>query len=75
MSRFEGEIAASAEARLSVADVLSILGQAGASEADRAQAIACYLAGGEGWKDAVKRLGGAFAPPQPSGGEAECPGR
>ena len=27
----------------------------------REDAIACYLAGGEGWREAVKQLGGAFA--------------
>jgi len=28
----------------------------------RDDAIACYLSGAEGWDEAVKRLGGAFAP-------------
>jgi hypothetical protein len=62
LSRFEGDITASGATRLSVADLLALLGgECEAGEAQRAQAIACYLSAGEGWKDAVKRLGGAFA--------------
>jgi hypothetical protein len=30
-------------------------------ERSRGDAIACYLSGGDGWKDAVKKLGGTFA--------------
>jgi hypothetical protein len=32
------------------------------SEHDRQQAIICVLSGADGWQDAVKLLGGAFAP-------------
>ena len=30
-------------------------------ERSRQDAIACYLSGGEGWRDAMKMLGGTFA--------------
>jgi hypothetical protein len=31
------------------------------SSRERKAAIACFLAGGEGWREALDRLGGAFA--------------
>ena len=61
MSRFEGNLTASAEA-LSVAELVTILsGNAAATDHQRQQAIACYLSASDGWKDAIKSLGGAFA--------------
>ena len=68
MSRLEGGFTASAEASLTVAELVALLDRQGAgTEAERAQAIACYLAAGEGWREAVKRLGGAFATEAASG--------
>ena len=62
MSRFEGELTPSADAPLSVAEVVAILsGSTAATDHQRQQAIACFLSAGDGWKDAVKSLGGAFA--------------
>ncbi len=62
LSRLEGELTASAKAPLSVEDVAAILcGSSGATDHQRQQAIACFLSAGDGWKDAVKSLGGAFA--------------
>ena len=52
MSRYEFEFKAAKE----VQDVPEHL-----SLADRQAVIACYLARGEGWQDAARRLGGAFA--------------
>jgi hypothetical protein len=49
LSRFERDIEAAAEA------------PAGAVPSDQREAIACYLSAGEGWSEAMKRLGGAFA--------------
>jgi hypothetical protein len=47
---------------LSLNDLLALLGEsAGDGDRTRKEAIACYLSGGRGWRDAVKQLGGAFA--------------
>ena len=40
-------------------DLLAVTGDGGGRK--REDAIACYLSGSEGWRDAVKSLGGAFA--------------
>jgi hypothetical protein len=62
LSRFEGELKASAYAPLSVEEVVAILnGNTAATDHRRQEAIACVLSASDGWKDAVKSLGGAFA--------------
>ena len=51
-----------AEAPLSLNELLDVLAVAGEhGSREREDAIACYLSGGEGWRDAAKRLDGAFA--------------
>jgi hypothetical protein len=43
-------------------DLISLLGNGTEGERkSREDAIACYLSGADGWRDAVKLLGGAFA--------------
>ncbi|HEX5258819.1 MAG TPA: hypothetical protein VFW35_08560 [Sphingomicrobium sp.] len=43
-------------------ELLSLLGPgADADDRSRDDAIACYLSGSEGWREAMKMLGGAFA--------------
>ena len=62
MARHETDFRTDAEAPLSLDELLALLGSgANADERSRQEAIACYLSGGDGWRDAVKRLGGAFA--------------
>ena len=62
MARHERDFRTAAEAPLSLADLLALLGQGGDSdERSRQDAIACYLSGGDGWRDAMKMLGGTFA--------------
>lgn len=62
MARHDGDLRVSAEEPLSLADLLSLLGNsAQPSDRLREDAIACYLSGSEGWRDAVKLLGGTFA--------------
>jgi hypothetical protein len=62
LARFEGDIRATAEAPLTLEELLALLDSGGAKDAQsRENAIACYLAGGEGWRDALKMLGGTFA--------------
>jgi hypothetical protein len=51
-----------AEAPLSLDEILALLGDAaGANGVSRDDAIARYLSAGDGWKEAEKQLGGAFA--------------
>ena len=62
LSRFEGDFRPSGDAPLSIAELLAILDRHSAGgEHERQQAIACFLSASEGWRDAVKALGGAFA--------------
>jgi hypothetical protein len=43
-------------------ELLALLGQSDKGDSgSRDDAIACFLSGSDGWKDAVKRLGGTFA--------------
>ena len=62
MARHEKDFRVDAEAPLNLNELLSLLGQ-GTEPRDRSRedAIACYLSGSEGWREAMKRLGGAFA--------------
>ena len=62
MARHERDIREQAQTPLTLYELLALLGDA--EECDdrtREDAIACYLSGGEGWRVAVKLLGGTFA--------------
>lgn len=62
MARHEGGFRASAEQPLSLNDLLELLNASGEGDFQaRQDAIACYLSASEGWRDALKRLDGAFA--------------
>ena len=62
MARYERNFRMNAEAPLSLDELLDLLAVAGEhSGRTRDDAIACYLSGSEGWREAVKCLGGAFA--------------
>ena len=62
MARHERDFCADAEAPLSLDDLLALLGSAAeADDRSRQDAIAYYLSGGDGWRDAMKMLGGTFA--------------
>ena len=62
MARHESDFGAEAHEPLNLNELLELLGNgAGIEKSSREDAIACYLSGGDGWKDAVKRLGGTFA--------------
>lgn len=62
LARHEGDFRAHAEEPLNLYELLALLGDAGKSDdRTREDAIACYLSGGEGWREAVKLLGGTFA--------------
>ncbi|HKP33787.1 MAG TPA: hypothetical protein VJT70_03290 [Sphingomicrobium sp.] len=62
MARHDGEFRADEQRPLSLSELLEILG--GVAEAEgwsREEAIACYLSGGDGWREAARLLGGTFA--------------
>ncbi|HWJ58806.1 MAG TPA: hypothetical protein VNR68_04095 [Sphingomicrobium sp.] len=62
MARYEGRMQAGSETPLDVNELLMILGRDPTVDREtRRNAIACYLAGGDGWRDALKSLGGTFA--------------
>ena len=62
MARHEGDFRGNAEEPLSLNELLALLGSAAESdERSREDAIACYLSGGDGWREALKLLGGTFA--------------
>jgi hypothetical protein len=62
LARHEGDFRRQAEAPLSLNELLDLLASSTDGDArSRDDAIACYLSGSDGWRDAVKLLGGAFA--------------
>jgi hypothetical protein len=62
LSRIDGKFTSAGEIPLDLADLLAVLeAQPETNARDWRQAIACYLAAGDGWRDASQLLGGAFA--------------
>jgi hypothetical protein len=62
LARHEGDFRTEAKAPLSLDELLALLGNGVERERQaRDDAIACYLSGGEGWRDAARLLGGTFA--------------
>jgi hypothetical protein len=61
LARHEGEFRIDAKTPLSLDELLALLGPEGKHAGSREDIIACALSAAEGWQDAVKRLGGAFA--------------
>jgi hypothetical protein len=61
LARHEREFLPGAEEPLSLNQLLELLDASGLRERDRENAIACYLSAGEGWREAMKKIGGAFA--------------
>ncbi|HVL78540.1 MAG TPA: hypothetical protein VM346_04540 [Sphingomicrobium sp.] len=63
MSRHEGKFTGASEAPLEMAELLETMSARTAfTSRDRQDAIACYLSAGDGWRDALDAIGGAFAP-------------
>ena len=67
MSKFDGEIRAVAEVSAELDELLAALGQSPLADPGRNDAMAHYLSGEEGWRDARKALRGAFATPSRDG--------
>ena len=62
LARHEGDVRANGQEPLSLSELLALLGDAAEREGrSREDAIACYLSGADGWREAVKLLGGTFA--------------
>jgi hypothetical protein len=62
LARHEGDVRANVQEPLSLSELLALLGDAAERQGrSREDAIACYLSGGDGWREAVKLLGGTFA--------------
>jgi hypothetical protein len=62
LARHEGDFRAEAQEPLSLNELLALLGDAAERDGrSREDAIACYLSGSDGWREAVKLLGGTFA--------------
>jgi len=63
LARHERNIRASARTELEADELLSVLDDAGTlGDEGRQEAITCYLSASDGWDEAARRLGGAFAP-------------
>ena len=60
MSRFEGHFDSTGKTPIDADELYRFL-TAGAPGSARQEAIACYLSASEGWDEAVRKLGGAFA--------------
>jgi len=62
LSRHDPNFKAAEEAPLDLAELLAAMSaHPGIAPSDRQSAIACYLSGSEGWRDALDLLSGAFA--------------
>jgi hypothetical protein len=62
LARHDGEFRADEHRPLSLPELLEILGSGAEAEGrSREEAIACYLSGGDGWREAARLLGGTFA--------------
>ena len=62
LARHDGDFRSRTHRPLSLDELLVLLGDGPGPEGlSREDAIACYLSAGEGWREAMKQLGGAFA--------------
>ncbi len=62
MARHEKDFRVDADTPLRLDELLALLGEGvDADDSSREGAIACYLSGSDGWRDAMKILGGTFA--------------
>ena len=67
MSKYDGELSAAAELSVEIDELLAALGRPSRSGTGRHDAMAHYLSGEDGWRDALKRLRGTFAGPSRDG--------
>jgi hypothetical protein len=62
LSRFDGKLDPAGSAEIAPAELLTAFELQTPQPQDRLDAIARCLSASEGWKEAVKLMGGAFAP-------------
>ena len=67
MAKYDGDIRAVAEVSGELDELLTALGQPARTGPDRHDAMAHYLSGEDGWRDARKKLRGTFAKPSRGG--------
>ena len=67
MSRYEGDIRAAGDGAVELDELFVALGRLPRIAVDRHDALARFLSGGEGWRDACTALGGTFAKGVPRG--------
>ena len=67
MAKYDGEIRAVAEVSAEFEDLIGGFGQAPQTSPARQDAMAHFLSGEEGWRDARKALRGTFAKPSRKG--------
>ncbi len=65
MARYDKNLEADAARPLSVPQLLELLDQQPCGGSQRTDAVACFLAGAEGWEQAAEQLGGAFSDCEP----------
>ena len=65
MARYDKNLEASAAQPLSAPQLLQLLDQPACGSSERTDAVACFLAGAEGWEAALRQVGGAFAEREP----------
>jgi len=62
LARHDGDFRTKGQEPISLSELLSLLGDAAEREGrSREDAIGCYFSGADGWREAVKLLGGTFA--------------
>jgi len=61
LASYDGVFDADGHEPLSLPELLRLFGDDAGEAARSREAIACYLSGGEGWREAAKLLDGAFA--------------
>ena len=62
MSKYDSDIRSTGRGSVELGELLAALGRGPQIAADRHDALAQYLSGAEGWRDALAALGGAFSP-------------
>jgi len=65
VARYDKNMDASAARPLSVEQLHELLDGPARGSSGRTDAVACFVAGAEGWEQAAQQLGGAFAECEP----------
>lgn len=63
MAKYDRHMEAAAEVDIDLSELFKSLGNRREKISDRQQAIACFLSGSDGWRQAAGHLGGSFTDP------------